>query len=120
MVDCGGCSLVGNFNNVKKGYMMQKVQIGGGFISPAVMAHVQKSSMQLKSTESGSKEPSATQIGGGIISPNVKKHVAESTKANMGGGVISPDVKKHVAKSTKVNMGGGVIHPHIAKHVQAQ
>ncbi len=75
-----------------------KVNMGGGLISPTVAAHVQKSAMQLKSTEGKSTQPSATQIGGGIISPNVKKHVA---------------------KSTKMNMGGGWIHPHIAKHVQA-
>jgi hypothetical protein len=78
---------------------MQKVQMGGGIISPTVTKHVQKSTMQLKLAERKTKQTSATQIGGGVISPNVKKHVAASAK---------------------VNMGGGFIHPHVAKHVQAQ
>jgi hypothetical protein len=78
---------------------MKKAQMGGGFISPTVTAHVQKSAMQLKPAERNSRQTSATQIGGGPIGPSVKKHVTGSTK---------------------VNMGGGFVHPNIAKHVQAQ
>lgn len=78
---------------------MQKVQMGGGAISPTVAAHVQKFSMQLKST---------------LTSP------APVVKSQMGGGVISPNVKKHVARSGTVAIGGGVISPQVAKHLQAQ
>jgi hypothetical protein len=76
--------------------MMQKVQMGGGFISPTVTKHVQKNAMQLKPTEPNSKQTSSAQIGGGFISPNVKKHVAASAKVNMGGGLIHPNIAKHV------------------------
>lgn len=78
---------------------MQKFQIGGGSISPAVIKHMQKSATPLKSAEFNSQQLSATQIGGGTISPNVKKHLPAASKAIM---------------------DGGSIHSHIAKHVQAQ
>lgn len=77
---------------------MQKVQIGGGLISPTVAAHVQKTFMPTKLAQSSVNMP-VMQVGGGIISPNVNKHVAASAK---------------------ITMGGGVIHPHVSTHVQAQ
>ena len=75
---------------------MQKVQMGGGAISPAVAAHVQKSAMQPAQANGSSKVSSTTQVGGGIISPTVKKHVAS------------------------VTMGGGFVHPNVSRHIQAQ
>ena len=75
---------------------MQKVQMGGGAISPAVAAHVQKSALQPKPATSGSKAPSTTQIGGGIISPNVSSHVAQCEKVALGGGAIHPNIAKHL------------------------
>jgi uncharacterized protein (DUF1786 family) len=74
---------------------MQKVQIGGGTISPIVAAHVHKSAMQLKSQLTGPTSAAGSQMGGGVISPNVKKHLARSSPV-MGGGAISPQVAKHL------------------------
>lgn len=80
--------------------MMQKAQMGGGVISPAVTAHVQKNSAQPVRTARAPKVLPATKVGGGIISPNLTRHV--------------------MAQSVKVSMGGGMIHPNVAQHVQAQ
>ncbi|WP_431094743.1 hypothetical protein [Polaromonas aquatica] len=96
---------------------MQKVQMGGGAISPAVTAHVQKSAMQPAQAKGNSKVSATTLVGGGTISPALKKHLAPAT---MGGGVISPNVTRPVAQSAKVAMGGGIIHPNVSKHLQAQ
>jgi uncharacterized protein (DUF1786 family) len=97
--------------------MMQKVQMGGGAISPTVAAHVQKSTTQPVHANNSAKAPSTTQMGGGIISPAVKQHV---TPVTMGGGVISPNVTMHMAQSAKVTVGGGIIHPNVSRHIQAQ
>lgn len=144
MLDCARLSSGATSTFLKKAEMqMQKIQMGGGAISPAVMKHVQHNTLQLKPADVGSNQSVATQVGGGAINPNVKKHVDASSKVSMGGGiisptvnkhvagssrvsmggggVISPTVNKHVAKSSKVSMGGGgTVHPHITKHIQAK
>lgn len=75
---------------------MQKVQMGGGVISPTVAAHVQSSSMQSQPPLSSPTPAAGSQIGGGFVNPNVKKHAARSGPVSMGGGTISPQAVKHL------------------------
>lgn len=75
---------------------MQKVQVGGGYISPAVVKHVQRSVASLPTAVSKFKPASTAQLGGGVINPAVKKHMVASIAASMGGGYIHPHIAKHV------------------------
>jgi uncharacterized protein (DUF1786 family) len=75
---------------------MQKVQMGGGTISPTVAAHVLKSVTELNLLMTSPKRAAGSQMGGGVISPNVKTHMARSGPVSMGGGAISPQVAKHL------------------------
>lgn len=75
---------------------MQKVQVGGGYISPAVVKHVQRSVVSLQTTASKLKPVSTNQFGGGVINPAIKRHVTATAKINLGGGYIHPSIAKHV------------------------
>jgi hypothetical protein len=72
----------GGFNLVQESWM-KTVQFGGGYISPAIKAHLAKKKVEM---------------GGGIISPAVKAHVAKKPAVLVGGGIISPSVVAHLAK----------------------
>ena len=70
---------------------MQQVGFGGGWISPAVKAHLQK--QPATPVETNPK----TAFGGGWIAPAVKAHLQKKQVAS-GGGWISPSVKAHLVK----------------------
>jgi hypothetical protein len=72
----------GGFNLVQESWM-KTVQFGGGFISPAIKAHLAKKTVEM---------------GGGLISPAVKAHVAKKPAVLVGGGLISPSLVAHLAK----------------------
>lgn len=74
---------------------MQKAQVGGGWISPALAAHVQKSDAQAQPQTAAlqsTPEPVRSQVGGGALHPRVAAH----TGVQVGGGFIHPSVAKHV------------------------
>ena len=107
---------------------MQKIQMGGGYISPAVVEHVRKNVVQALTLNVQTKQLSSMQFGGGVINPAIKKHVSHSAKATMGGGIISSEVLKHVKKSlarvripemkvSSSQAGGGAINPAVRKHL---
>lgn len=73
---------------------MQNSQIGGGWISPALAAHVEKNAQQPAKSQS-QPQPATTTFGGGLVTPQLARHMKQQ------------------------QMGGGVIHPFLARHIHA-